>query len=403
MAKKVVLAYSGGLDTSVIMKWLQDVYGYEVIAMIADVGQDEDLKKIEEKAYKTGATKVYVEDLREEFVNSYIIPALKIGAIYEDKYLLGTSLARPLIAKRQIEIAKKEGAEAVAHGATGKGNDQVRFELTYMAIEPSIKVIAPWKDEKWDLTSREKMIDYALKNGIEVPVTKEKIYSEDANLLHISHEGGELEDPKNEPMDRVFTYSLPLEKASDTPEYVKIDFKEGIPIKLNDKTLSPLEILMELNKIGAKHGIGQVDMVENRLVGMKSRGVYETPGGTILYKAYREIEELVFDRETSHFKRILSDKYAELVYYGLWFTPLRKAIEEFFDYLHKRTSGWVKLKLYKGNIISAGKDSKNSLYIEDLASFGETDLYDHKDAKGFIKLFGLPLKVRALKGIDYDE
>lgn len=401
--KKVVLAYSGGLDTSVIMKWLQEKYDFEVIAMIADLGQKEDLKFAEEKAYKTGASKVYVEDLKKEFIENYIYPTLKARAVYEGKYLLGTSFGRPLIAKRQVEIAHKEGATAVAHGATGKGNDQVRFELTYLALDPTLEIIAPWKDPNWDLTSREKMIEYAEKHGIPVPVTKKKIYSEDANLWHISHEGGPLEDPMNEPNDDVFTYSNTLKNAPDQEEYIEIGFEKGIPVSLNGQKLDSVTLLEKLNEIGAKHAIGQIDMVENRLVGMKSRGVYETPGGTILYRALQELEELVLDKDTYHFKDILSNKYAELVYNGMWFTPLRIALDKFFNSIHSNTTGTVRLKLYKGNVIVAGKKSPFSLYYEQLASFGESELYDHKDAKGFIRLLGLPLIVRALQNIPLDE
>lgn len=402
MSKKVVLAYSGGLDTSVIMKWLQDQYGYEVIAMIGNLGQNEDIEAATKKAYDTGAVKVYVEDLRKEFIEDFIYPTLRSGAIYEGKYLLGTSFGRPLIAKRQVEIAQKENATAVSHGATGKGNDQVRFELTYMALNPKLEIIAPWKDPNWELTSREKMLDYAEKHNIAVSVSKKKIYSEDANIWHISHEGGSLENPMNEPEENVFTYSKTVTQALNEPEYVEIEFEKGIPISVNGKKLDGIGIVNILNEIGARHAIGQADMVENRLVGMKSRGVYETPGGAILYRAYREIEELVMDRDSMHYRQMLAVKYAEIVYNGQWYAPLRVAFDRFFDSLHSNTTGVVRLKLFKGNIITAGKKSPNSLYIDELASFGETGLYDHKDAIGFIKLLGLPMKVRALKKINFD-
>ncbi len=332
--KKIVLAYSGGLDTSVIMKWLQDKYDYDVVAMIGNLGQDEDLDAAVKKAWDTGACAVYCEDLQDEFANDGVFPMLRAGAMYEGKYLLGTSIGRPFIAKRQVEIAHKEGAVALGHGATGKGNDQVRFELTFAALDPSLDLVAPWKDPNFELISREKMLAYAAKHNIAVPVSKKKIYSEDANFWHISHEGGNLEDPMNEPNDDVFTYSRTLETAEDKAEYVKLTFEKGTVTALNDEKMDGVTLIKALNKIGSKHAIGQVDMVENRLVGMKSRGIYETPGGTILWRAYQEIEELVFDRDTMHYKQQMSIKYTDLVYDGMWFAPMRIAMDKFFDSLH---------------------------------------------------------------------
>lgn len=394
--EKVVLAYSGGLDTSIMITWLKETYDCEVIAMCADLGQDDELDGLEEKALKTGASKVYIEDLREEFIRDYIYPTLKAGAIYERKYLLGTSFGRPLIAKRQVEIAQREGATMVAHGATGKGNDQVRFELAFMALDPSLKIIAPWKDPKWTMHSREACIEYADAHGIPVPQAKKRIYSEDRNIWHISHEGGDLEDPAKAPNDDVYTLSNTVETAPDESEIVSLVFHKGEPISVNGKSGTALELLTMLNTLGSKHAIGQMDMVENRLVGIKSRGVYETPGGQILYAAHREIEELVLDRDTLHYKDQISLKYADLVYDGLWFTPLREALDGFVDKTQAHVSGEVKLKLYKGNIIPAGKTAAKSLYLEDLASFTDTELYDQKDATGFIKLFGLPAKVNGM-------
>ncbi|MBD3343937.1 MAG: argininosuccinate synthase, partial [Chitinivibrionales bacterium] len=349
-----------------------------------------------EKAIKTGAKKLYIEDLREEFITDYIYPTLKAGAVYEGSYLLGTSFARPLIAKRQVEIAHKEGATMVAHGATGKGNDQVRFELTYMALDPSLKIIAPWKDPKWGLHSREECIDYAEKHNIPISQSKKKIYSEDRNIWHISHEGGVLEDPSVEPPDNVYTISNTIEKAPDKLEHVELRFEKGTPVEVNGKQLPPIELLTELNRVGGIHAVGHVDMVENRLVGIKSRGVYETPGGTILYAAHRELERLVLDRATLHYKELVACKYAELVYNGEWFTTLRKALDAFIDITQQNVSGTVKLKLYKGNIVPAGTKADKSLYLTDLASFTDTDFYDQKDAKGFIKIFGLPMKVQGI-------
>jgi len=388
---KIVLAYSGGLDTSVILKWLKNTYKCEVIAFVADLGQGKELDGIKEKAFNTGADKVYVEDLREEFVKEYVFPMFKAGAIYETYYLLGTSIARPLIAKKQIEIANKENADAVAHGATGKGNDQVRFELTYYALKPEIKVIAPWRT--WDLNSREKLIDYAKSNNIPIPVTKEKPYSSDRNLLHISFEGGILEDPWNEPPEDMFLLSVSPEKAPDSPEYIEIEFEKGEPIAINGEKLTPAALLEKLNDLGGKHGIGRVDIVENRFVGMKSRGVYETPGGTILYHALRAIESITMDREVMHLRDSLITKYSELVYYGFWFSPEREALQKMIDEAQKNVTGIVKLKLYKGNVITVGRKSEYSLYNPEIATFDEDTVYDQYDAEGFIKLNALRLKV----------
>jgi len=393
---KVVLLYSGGLDTSIMIHWLKENYNCEVIAMCADLGQNEELNGLEEKALKTGASKLYIERLTEEFITDYIYPTIKAGAVYEGSYLLGTSFARPLIAKKAVEIAHKEGAIAVAHGATGKGNDQVRFELTVMALDPKLKIISPWKDPLWKLHSREDCIAYAEERNIPISQSKKRIYSEDRNIWHISHEGGVLESPANEPPDDVYTLSNTVENAPDKAEYVEITFEQGTPVAVNGKKLKPIELLNELNSIGAKHAIGHVDMVENRLVGIKSRGVYETPGGTILYFAHRELERLVLDKDTSHYKELLSARYAELVYNGQWFSMLREALDSFINVTQKNVTGTVKCKLYKGNIIAAGTKAEKSLYLEDLASFTDTALYDQKDATGFIKLFGLPMKVSGL-------
>lgn len=395
MAKeKVVLAYSGGLDTSIIIPWLKENYDMEVIAMAADVGQGEELAPLKEKAIKTGASKIYIEDLKEEFVTDFIFPTLKAGAVYEGKYLLGTSFARPLIAKRLVEIARKEGAEAISHGATGKGNDQVRFELTVKALAPDLKIIAPWRE--WNIRSREDAIDYAEARGIPIPVTKEKIYSMDRNLWHLSHEGGDLEDPWNEPMDEMLMIITPPEKAPDKPTYIEIEFEKGIPVAIDGERKKPLDLVTCLNEIAAANGIGIVDMVENRFVGMKSRGVYETPGGTVLYAAHRELEYLCLDRQTMHFKEIISGKYAELVYDGMWYSPLREALDAFVDKTQEFVTGTVRMKLYKGNCTPAGTKSPYSLYNEEFVTFGADEVYNQKDAEGFINLFGLPLKVRAL-------
>jgi argininosuccinate synthase len=392
--KKVVLAYSGGLDTSIIIPWLKENYGAEVIAFAADIGQAEELHGLEEKAIRTGASKCIIEDLREEFVRDFVFPTLRAGAVYERKYLLGTSFARPLIARRQVEIAEKEGAEAVAHGCTGKGNDQVRFELAFKALNPKLRIIAPWRE--WDIKSREDEIDYAQDRKIPVTASREKIYSEDRNLWHLSHEGGILEDPWAEPEEKMYTLTVSPERAPATPQYVTIDFESGTPVAIDGIAHAPVQLVERLNEIGGAHGIGRVDLVENRLVGMKSRGVYETPGGSLLLAAHRELESLTLDRTTLHYKDILAGKYAELVYNGQWFTPLREAMDAFVNATQTRVSGTVRLKLYKGNIIVAGRKSPYSLYREDLATFGEEAVYNQKEAEGFINLFGLPAKVEAL-------
>jgi argininosuccinate synthase len=398
---KVVLAYSGGLDTSVIVPWLKETYDVEVICFAANLGQgDAELKGLEEKALASGASKCYVEDVRQEFIEEYLYPVIKAGAIYERKYLLGTSVARPLIARKQVEIAEQEGADAVAHGATGKGNDQVRFELTYKALNPRLRVIAPWRDAKWTIRSREDALAYAREHGVPVAHTEKSIYSRDANLWHISHEGGPLEDPWLEPEEEMFQFSVSPEAAPDEPEYIEIDFVQGEPRKVNGTAMGPISILRTLNEIGGKHGIGRIDLVENRLVGMKSHGVYETPGGTILYAAHRELESLTLDRETMHFKDTIAVRYADLVYDGRWFTPLREALDAFVAKTQEAVTGTVRLKLYKGNLIIAGRRAPRSLYREDYASFGQMDVYDQSDAEGFINLFGLPLKVEALVDIE---
>ncbi len=395
-AQKVVLAYSGGLDTSVILPWLKETYGYQVIAFAAELGQGDELAGIKRKALASGATKCIVKDLRKEFVEDYIWPMLKSGAVYENSYLLGTSIARPLIAKHQVEIAHAEGATAVAHGATGKGNDQVRFELTFMALDPSLKIIAPWKDPNFKLTSREAAVDYAKKRKIPIEQSKKKIYSRDRNLWHISHEGADLEDPANEPKDNLFVISKPVSKTPNKPDYVEIGFKQGEPVKLNGKPISGVKLIEQLNRIGGKHGVGQTDMVENRLVGIKSRGVYETPGGTILVTAHRALESLTLDRETMHYKQQIALKYAELVYNGQWFSQLRSALDAFVDVTGQNVTGSVRVKLFKGQCRLAGVKSPNSLYRTDLASFTMGDEYDPTDATGFIRLFGLQMKVAGI-------
>lgn len=392
MAKKIVLAYSGGLDTSIVIKWLIETYNAEVIAFCADIGQGEELSGIKEKALKTGASKAYVEDLRDEFVRDYIFPMLRANAIYEGTYLLGTSIARPLIAKKQIDIAKKEKAYAVAHGATGKGNDQVRFELTYYALKPDITVIAPWRE--WSFNSRQSLIDYAKKHGIPVTATKKKPYSTDRNILHISYEGGVLEDPWAEPTKDMYTMMVPPEKAPDKPVYIEIDYKEGNPVGLNGKVMSPVKLFEKLNKIAGSNGIGRVDIVENRYVGIKSRGVYETPAGTVLHNAHRALETITIDREVLHLRDSLIPKYAEMVYYGYWFSPEREMLQGAIDGIQKNVTGTVKLKLYKGNCIVSGRKSPNSLYNPDLATFEAEKVYNQKDAEGFIRLNALRLKVR---------
>lgn len=396
--KKVVLAYSGGLDTSVIIPWLRENYGCEVIAVTADIGQEEELQGLEEKALASGASKIFIEDLREEFLTDYVFPTMMAGAVYERKYLLGTSFARPLIAKRQVEIAEQEGADAVAHGCTGKGNDQVRFELTYKALNPKLTVIAPWRE--WEIRSREDALEYAAAHNVPVKVTERSIYSRDRNIWHISHEGGNLEDPWSEPEEPMFVLTRSPEQAPNEPQYIEVDFKEGVPKRLDGAAYGPVELVTKLNEIGGTHAIGRVDLVENRLVGMKSRGVYETPGGTILYTAHRELESLVLDRETLHYKDVVAQRYAELVYYGQWFTPLREALDAFVRKTQEKVTGTVRLKLYKGSCIPVGRKSPFSLYREDFATFGKDDVYDQKDAEGFINLFGLPLKVQALIDIE---
>ena len=397
MAKeKVILAYSGGLDTSIIIPWLKENYDYEVIAVCGDVGQGKETEGLEERAKKAGASKLYIEDLRDEYVKDFIFPTVKAGAIYEGKYLLGTSHARPIIAKRLVEIAEKEGAVAICHGATGKGNDQVRFELTVKALAPHLKIIAPWRI--WDITSREDAVDYAEAHGIEIPVTKKDLYSRDRNLWHISHEGMDLEDPANEPqLDSLLKLTVPPQKAPDVPTYVTIGFEKGDAVSLNGEKMSPRALVEKLNEIGGANGIGITDIVEDRLVGMKSRGVYETPGGTILYAALQELEYLCLDRDTQAFKRQAAIKFSELVYDGKWYTPLREALSAMVDSMEETVTGEVRLKLYKGSISAAGAKSPYSLYNEEIASFGDSkELYSHKDAEGFINLFGLPLKVRAM-------
>ncbi len=393
--KKVVLAYSGGLDTSVIIPWLKENYGCEVIAVAADVGQGKELAGLEEKAKKTGASKLYIADLKKEFVENYIFPTVQAGAVYEGQYLLGTSFARPIIAKRIVEIAHAEGADAIAHGCTGKGNDQVRFELAIKAFAPEMDIIAPWRT--WELRSREDEIDYAEKHGIPIPLTRETNYSKDKNLWHLSHEGLDLEDPANEPdYEKILELGVSPEKAPDKACYVTIHFEKGVPTMLDGKAVDGVELIEQLNALGGANGIGIVDMVENRLVGMKSRGVYETPGGTILYRAHDALETITLDRDTSHMKATLAQRFSELVYDGKWFTPLREALTAFVESTQQTVTGDVKLKLYKGNIILAGITSPFSLYSEEVATFGEDDVYDQMDSKGFINLFGLPIKVRAM-------
>ncbi|WP_072832621.1 argininosuccinate synthase [Clostridium collagenovorans] len=396
MKEKVVLAYSGGLDTSIIIPWLKENYDIDVIAVCANVGQEEDMDEIYGKALRSGASKAYIEDLSEEFVTQAVFKAIKSEVKYENKYLLGTSLARPIIAKRLVEIAHKENAKYICHGCTGKGNDQVRFEASISALDPSIKIIAPWR--LWNIKSREDAIDYANKNNIEVAVTKEKIYSVDANLFHISTEGGDIEDLKNEHKeDLVYKKCMPIEKASDIAEYVEIYFEKGEPKKVNNEQLSPVEIIKTLNDIGAKHGVGVIDILENRLVGMKSRGIYETPGGTILYEAHNILESATLDKDTIHYKQVIAHKYSELIYNGMWFSKLKESIDVFIEETQENVTGTVKVKLYKGNIKPAGIFTENALYDESISSFGDSELYDHKDADGFINLFTLPLKIKSLQ------
>jgi len=396
--EKVVLAYSGGLDTSVILKWLENKYRYDVVAVCVDVGQKDDFVAVKKKALETGAIKAYVVDVKEEYVKDYVFPTLKAGAKYEDEYLLGTSTARPLIAKKLVEIAELEGAVAIAHGCTGKGNDQVRFETTIKALNPHLKIIAPWRT--WDLKSREDCIDYAKANDIPIPVSKKDDYSRDGNVFHLSHEGGNLENTWNEHDASIYQMTVKPEDAPDEPTYVTIGFEQGIPVTVDGEELSPLKLLQKLNKIAGANGVGVIDIVENRLVGMKSRGVYETPGGTVLYKALQNLEKLVMDRDTQAYKKQLSHKYSEIVYDGVWFTPLKKAFDAFLDSIHEASTGEVKLKLYKGSMINAGAKSIYSLYNEDFATFGEDDVYNQYDAEGFINLFSLPLKIRAMMNAD---
>lgn len=396
MAKeKVVLAYSGGLDTSIIIPWLKENFDYEVIAVAGDVGQGKELEPLNEKAIRTGASKIYIEDLKDEFITDYIYPTLKANAVYENKYLLGTSFARPIIAKRLVEIARKEGATAICHGCTGKGNDQVRFELTVKALAPDLKIIAPWR--MWDIKSRDEEIDYAKARGIDVPVTKEDNYSKDKNLWHLSHEGMDLEDPWNEPQyDKILELMVSPEKAPDKPTYVEIEFEKGIPVAVDGEKLPPYELMLKLNKLAGENGVGIADIVENRLVGMKSRGVYETPGGTLLYAAHRELELLCIERDTLHYKDTMAYQFAELVYNGKWFSPLREAMSAFVDETQKTVTGTVRMKLYKGNCMPAGAKSPYSLYNEEVATFDADEVYNQFDAEGFINLYGLPIKVKAM-------
>ncbi|MFO7917660.1 MAG: argininosuccinate synthase [Anaerolineae bacterium] len=396
--KKCVLAYSGGLDTSCIVPWLKENYGCEVICVTADLGQEEELSGLEEKALSSGASKIYIEDLREEFVKDYVFPTLMAGAVYEREYLLGTSFARPLIAKRMVEIAEAEGADAVSHGCTGKGNDQVRFELSFKALNPHLRVIAPWRE--WDIRSREDALAYAKAHDIPVRQSRGSIYSRDRNLWHLSHEGGDLEDPWQEPSEDMFVLTTSPQEAPDTPGYVEVDFERGIPVALDGEAMEPVALVTALNEMGGKHGVGRVDMVENRLVGIKSRGVYETPGGTILYAGHSALETLVLDREAMHYKDLIAQRYAELVYNGRWFTPLREGLDALVQVLQKNVTGTARLKLYKGNCSVVGRKSDYGLYREDYATFGEDEVYNQADAEGFINLFGLSMKVRALLDMD---
>ena len=398
MKEKVILAYSGGLDTTAIIPWLKENYDYEVICCCIDCGQESELDGLEERAKASGATKLYIEDVVDEFCDEYIMPCVKGCAVYENKYLLGTSMARPVIAKRLVEIARKEGAAAICHGATGKGNDQIRFELGIKALAPDLKIIAAWRDDKWTLDSRESEIEYCKQHGIHLPFSADNSYSRDRNLWHISHEGLELEDPANEPnYDHLLVLGVSPEKAPDEGEYVTMTFEAGVPTSINGEKMKVSDIIRKLNKLGGKHGIGIVDIVENRVVGMKSRGVYETPGGTILMEAHQQLEELILDRDTYAVKKDMGNKLAQIVYEGKWFTPLREAVCAFIDSTQQYVTGEVKFKLYKGNIIKAGTTSPYSLYNESIASFKTGDLYDHHDATGFINLFGLSSKVRAMK------
>ena len=404
MKEKVVLAYSGGLDTTAIIPWLKENYDYDVICCCVDCGQEEELDGLEERAKLSGASKLYIEDITDEFCDDYIVPCVQAGAVYENKYLLGTSMARPGIAKKLVEVARKEGAVAICHGATGKGNDQIRFELGIKALAPDLKIIAAWRQDSWTMQSREEEIEYCKAHGIHLPFSADQSYSRDRNLWHISHEGLELEDPANEPdYDHLLVLGVTPQKAPDEGEYVTMTFEAGVPKSVNGKEMKVSDIIRELNRLGGKHGIGIVDIVENRVVGMKSRGIYETPGGTILMEAHQQLEELVLDRDTMAVKKDMGNKLAQLVYEGKWFTPLREAIQAFVESTQKYVTGEVKFQLYKGNIIKAGTTSPYSLYSESLASFTTGDLYDHHDAEGFITLFGLPLKVRAMKMAELEK
>lgn len=395
---KVVLAYSGGLDTSCIVPWLRENYDCEVIAFCADLGQEEELDGLEAKALASGASKLYIRDLREEFLTDFVFPTLQAGAVYEREYLLGTSFARPLIAKHMVEIAEAEGADAVSHGCTGKGNDQVRFELTTMALNPKLKTIAPWRE--WHIRSREDALAYAAKHNVPVAASEKKIYSRDRNIFHLSHEGGLLENPWNEPESDMFQLSVDPEQAPDEPEYVEIGFEKGVPVSLNGERIGPVDLFVRLNKIAGRHGVGRIDIVENRLVGMKSRGVYETPAGTVIHRAHQALESICIDKHTMHYKDFVAVKYAELVYNGMWYTRLREALDAFVQVTQDQVTGVVRMKLYKGTAYIAGRKSPYSLYREDYASFGEEDVYNQKDAEGFITLFGLPMKVEALLNIE---
>jgi len=394
MKDKVVLAYSGGLDTSIIIPWLKENYDLEVIACCIDVGQGDDMEAVRAKALKTGATKVYIEDAKKEFVTEYLFKAVKASAFYEEKYMIGTALARPLMAKKLVEVAHKEGAKYIAHGCTGKGNDQVRFEVGIASFDPTIKIIAPWRI--WDIKSREDAIDYAAEKGVEVPVTKEKIYSRDRNIWHLSHEGGELEHPQTAHKQEMYLMTTPPEKAKDEVTFVDFYFEQGVLKKVNDVEMDPVEMVELLNKIGGENGVGIIDIIENRLVGMKSRGVYETPGGTLIYEAHKNLERLTMDKNTFQYKQLISIKYGELVYNGLWFSTLKEALDAFVDVSQKNVTGTVKLKIYKGNVMIAGIDSPYALYDESISSFGASDFYSHKDSEGFINLFGLPSKIAAM-------
>lgn len=403
--KKIVLAYSGGLDTSIILTWLKENYDADIITVCCNAGQDDDMDEVEKKAYATGASKSYIFDIKDEFVENYIWPTVKAGAIYEKDYLLGTSMARPLMAKKLVEVAELEGANIIAHGCTGKGNDQVRFESTIHALKPGIKIIAPWRF--WDLNSREDLIDYAKSHNIPIEQTKAKIYSRDQNIWHISHEGGNLEDPWNIHNDDIHVMSKTIEDAAEKPELIEIDFEKGIPVAIDGKKMTGVEILEKLNKLGGEHGIGTIDIIESRLVGMKSRGVYETPGGTILMNAHSALEKIILDRDSLYYKNVISQKYAQLVYDGLWFAPLRRALDAFVDVLSEEMTGTVKMKLYKGNALPVATKSDYSLFNEDFATFGEDDVYNQGDSEGFINLFSLSMKIRALRdqklGIDMEK